>query len=34
MVLIVIFRIKNDVFAERLRTVIREDETTQTILKK
>ena len=34
MVLTVTFRIKNDVFAERLRTVIQEDKTTQVILKK
>ena len=34
MVLAVMFRIKNDTFTERLRTVIQDDETTQTILKK
>ena len=33
MVLAITFRVKNDVFAERLRTVIQEDETTQDILK-
>ena len=33
MVLAVMFRVKNNTFAERLRTVIREDETTQNILK-
>ena len=34
MVLVVTFRVKNNVFAEQLRTVIQEDKTTQTILKK
>ena len=34
MVLAVTFRVKNNVFAKRLRTVIQEDETTQIILKK
>ena len=33
MVLAATFRIKNDGFAEQLRTVVREDETTQVILK-
>ena len=28
------FRVKNDTFAERLRTIIHEDETTQATLKK
>ena len=34
MVLAVIFRVKNNIFVERLRTAIQEDKTTQTILKK
>ena len=34
MVLAVTFRVKNNVFAEQLRTVIREDKITQVILKK
>ena len=34
MVLVVTFRVENNTFAEQLQTVIREDETTQTILKK
>ena len=33
MVLAATFRVKNDNFAERLRTAIQEDETTQVILK-
>ena len=34
MVLAVMFRAENDTFAERLRTAIQSDETTQVILKK
>ena len=34
MVLAVMFRVKNNIFAKRLQTVIRDDETTQAILKK
>ena len=33
MVLAATFRAKNNIFAERLRIIIREDETTQNILK-
>ena len=33
MVLAVMFRVENDTFAEQLQTVIRDDETTQAILK-
>ena len=33
MVLVVMFRVKNNTFTEWLRTVIQEDETTQAILK-
>ena len=34
MVLVVIFRVENNTFTERLRTAIRSDEATQIILKK
>ena len=34
MVLAVTFRVKNNIFAEQLRTMIQDNETTQVILKK
>ena len=34
MILAVIFRVENNIFAEQLRTVIQNDEITQTTLKK